>query len=214
MVVKVYGPIKAACPQRVLACLLEKEVEFQIVDVDLEAGDHKKPDFLLRQPFGQVPAIEDGDFKLFESRAIIRYYAAKYEKQGTNLLGNSLEERAMVDQWLEVEAHNFNDLVYTLVFQLLVLPRMGKQGDTALVLSCQQKLEKVLDIYEQRLSTTAYLAGDSFTLADLSHLPALRYLVDDVGMWHMVSQRKHVNAWWETISNRVAWKKLMKLANY
>ncbi|TYG60689.1 hypothetical protein E1A91_D07G085400v1 [Gossypium mustelinum] len=214
MVVKVYGPIKAACPQRVLACLLEKEVEFQIVHVDLEAGDHKKPDFLLRQPFGQVPAIEDGDFKLFESRAIIRYYAAKYEKQGTNLLGNSLEERAMVDQWLEVEAHNFNDLVYTLVFQLLILPRMGKQGDTALVLSCQQKLEKVLDIYEQRLSTTAYLAGDSFTLADLSHLPALRYLVDDVGMWHMVSQRKHVNAWWETISNRAAWKKLMKLANY
>ncbi|XP_012471304.1 glutathione S-transferase F12 [Gossypium raimondii] len=214
MVVKVYGPIKAACPQRVLACLLEKEVEFQIVDVDLEAGDHKKPDFLLRQPFGQVPAIEDGDFKLFESRAIIRYYAAKYEKQGTNLLGNSLEERAMVDQWLEVEAHNFNDLVYTLVFQLLILPRMGKQGDTALVLSCQQKLEKVLDIYEQRLSTTAYLAGDSFTLADLSHLPALRYLVDDVGMWHMVSQRKHVNAWWETISNRAAWKKLMNLANY
>ncbi|KAG8488257.1 hypothetical protein CXB51_018752 [Gossypium anomalum] len=195
MVVKVYGPIKTACPQRVLACLLEKEVEFQIVDVDLEAGDHKKPDFLLRQPFGQVPAIEDGDFKLFESRAIIRYYAAKYEKQGTNLLGNSLEERAMVDQWLEVEAHNFNDLVYTLVFQLLVLPRMGKQGDTALVFSCQQKLEKVLDIYEQRLSTTAYLAGDLFTLADLSHLPALRYLVDDVGMWHMVSQRKHVNAW-------------------
>ncbi|PPD74481.1 hypothetical protein GOBAR_DD28587 [Gossypium barbadense] len=186
MVVKVYGPIKAACPQRVLACLLEKEVEFQIVHVDLEAGDHKKPDFLLRQPFGQVPAIEDGDFKLFESRAIIRYYAAKYEKQGTNLLGNSLEERAMVDQWLEVEAHNFNDLAYTLVFQLLILPRMGKQGDTALVLSCQQKLEKVLDIYEQRLSTTAYLAGDSFTLADLSHLPALRYLVDDVGMWHMV----------------------------
>ncbi|KAG4137561.1 hypothetical protein ERO13_D07G079000v2 [Gossypium hirsutum] len=214
MVVKVYGPIKAACPQRVLACLLEKEVEFQIVHVDLEAGDHKKPDFLLRQPFGQVPAIEDGDFKLFESRAIIRYYAAKYEKQGTNLLGNSLEERAMVDQWLEVEAHNFNDLVYTLVFQLLILPRMGKQGDTVLVLSCQQKLEKVLDIYEQRLSTTAYLAGDSFTLADLSHLPALRYLVDDVGMWHMVSQRKHVNAWWETISNRAAWKKLMKLANY
>ncbi|NP_001313802.1 glutathione S-transferase F12-like [Gossypium hirsutum] len=213
MVVKVYGPIKAACPQRVLACLLEKEVEFQIVDVDLEAGDHKKPDFLLRQPFGQVPAIEDGDFKLFESRAIIRYYAAKYEKQGTNLLGNSLEERAMVDQWLEVEAHNFNDLAYTLVFQLLILPRMGKQGDTALVLSCQQKLEKVLDIYEQRLSTTAYLAGDSFTLADLSHLPALRYLVDDVGMWHMVSQRKHVNAWRETISNRAAWKKLMKLAN-
>ncbi|KAK8507832.1 hypothetical protein V6N13_140575 [Hibiscus sabdariffa] len=95
MVVKVYGTIKAACPQRVLSCLLEKDVDFQILHLDLDAGDHKKPDFLLRQPFGQVPAIEDGDFKLFESRAIIRYYAAKYENRGPNLLGNTLEEKSI-----------------------------------------------------------------------------------------------------------------------
>ncbi|KAL4342269.1 hypothetical protein GQ457_08G014700 [Hibiscus cannabinus] len=213
MVVKVYGPVKAACPQRVLSCLLEKDVDFQILHVDLDAADHKKPDFLLHQPFGQVPAIEDGDFKLFESRAIIRYYAAKYENRGPNLLGNTLEERALVDQWLEVEAHNFNDLVYNLVLQLVILPRMGKQGDSALALTCQQKLEKVFDIYEQRLSASAYLAGDSFTLADLSHQPGIRYLVEDAGMGHLVSQRKHVNAWWETISNRPAWKKLMELAS-
>ncbi|XVF20456.1 hypothetical protein REPUB_Repub12eG0002000 [Reevesia pubescens] len=214
MVVKVYGPVRAACPQRVLACLLEKDVEFQIVHVDLDAENHKKPDFLLHQPFGQVPAIEDGDFKLFESRAIIRYYAAKYEDRGPNLLGNSLEERAVVDQWLEVEAHNFNDLVYTLVLQLVILPRMGKHGDLALAHSCEQKLEKVFDIYDQRLSNSTYLAGDSFTLADLTHLPSIRYLVKDASMGHLVEQRKHVNAWWEAISNRSAWKKLMKLANY
>ncbi|XWS75308.1 hypothetical protein CRYUN_Cryun01aG0075400 [Craigia yunnanensis] len=214
MVVKVYGPIMAACPQRVMACLLEKDVEFEIVHVDLEAEEHKTSDFLLRQPFGQVPAIEDGDFKLFESRAIIRYYAAKYEERGPNLLGNSLEGRALVDQWLEVEAHNFNDLVYTLVLQLVVLPRMGKHGDVVLARSCEQKLEKVFDIYEQRLSNATYLAGDSFTLADLSHLPGIRYLVNDAGMGHLVAERKHVNAWWEAISNRSAWKKLMKLVNY
>lgn len=49
MVVKVYGPIRAACPQRVLVCLLEKGVEFDAIDVALEAGEHKKPDFLERQ---------------------------------------------------------------------------------------------------------------------------------------------------------------------
>ena len=49
MVVKVYGPVMAACPQRVMACLLEKDVEFEIVHVDLEAGEHKTSDFLLRQ---------------------------------------------------------------------------------------------------------------------------------------------------------------------
>lgn len=49
MVVKVYGPITAGCPQRVLACLLEKEVEFEIIHVDIAKGEQKHPEFLLRQ---------------------------------------------------------------------------------------------------------------------------------------------------------------------
>ncbi|KAF2290527.1 hypothetical protein P3X46_029392 [Hevea brasiliensis] len=214
MVVKVYGPVQAACPQRVLACLLEKDVEFEILHVDLASGEHKRPDFLLKQPFGQVPVVEEGDLQLFESRAIIRYYAAKYADRGPNLVGKTLEERALVDQWLEVEAHNLNDLVYNLVFQLVILPRMGQPGDLKLVHSCEQKLEQVLDVYEQRLSKSKYLAGDSFTLADLSHLPGIRYLVNEVGMCHLVRERENVNAWWQDISSRPAWKKLMELAGF
>ncbi|KAJ6867537.1 hypothetical protein NC652_038671 [Populus alba x Populus x berolinensis] len=218
MVVKVYGPAMAVCPQRVMACLLEKGVEFDLVHVDLDSGEQKLPEFLLKQPFGQVPVVEDGDFKLFgksdESRAIIRYYAAKYEDRGPNLLGNTLEEKALVDQWLEIEAHNFNDLVFNIVFQVLILPRIGQQGDSELVKTYEEKLEKVLDVYEQRLSKSKYLAGDSFTLADLSHLPATRYLVNEAGLGHLVKDRKKLNAWWEDISSRPAWKKLMNLAGF
>lgn len=116
-----------------------------------------------------------------------------------------------MDQWLEVEAHNFNDLVYTLVLQLLVLPGLGKPGDLALVHTCEQKLEKVLDVYEQRLSKSNYLAGDFFTLADLSHLPGIRYLMNEACMGHLVTERQNVNAWWGDISSRPAWNKLMKL---
>ncbi|KAJ9703020.1 hypothetical protein PVL29_004679 [Vitis rotundifolia] len=71
MVMKVYGPVRAACPQRVLACLVEKGVEFEVVHVDLDSGEQKRPDFLLRQPFGQVPVVEDGDFRLFGKIIII-----------------------------------------------------------------------------------------------------------------------------------------------
>lgn len=214
MVVKVYGPAMAVCPQRVMACLLEKGVEFDLVHVDLDSGEQKLPEFLLKQPFGQVPVVEDGDFKLFESRAIIRYYAAKYEDRGPNLLGNTLEEKALVDQWLEIEAHNFNDLVFNIVFQVVILPRIGQQGDSELVRTYEEKLEKVLDVYEQRLSKSKYLAGDSFTLADLSHLPATRYLVNEAGLGHLVKDRKKLNAWWEDISSRPAWKKLINLAGF
>nr|BAM72333.1 glutathione S-transferase [Dahlia pinnata] len=211
MVVKVYGPIRAACPQRVLACLFEFGVDFELVRVNLDSGEHKQPDFLQKQPFGQVPVVEDGDFRLFESRAIIRYYATKYNDKNQNLYGTTLEEKALVDQWLEVEAHHFNDMVYTIVLQKLVIPKMGGKNDLDLVQNCVKKLELVLDIYEQRLSKSGYLAGDRFTLADLSHLPGTRYLINECGLDHLVRDRKKVNMWWDDISNRPAWKKVMQL---
>lgn len=49
MVVKVYGSLKSACTQRVLCCFIEKEVEFEIVNVDLPSGEHKQPNFLALQ---------------------------------------------------------------------------------------------------------------------------------------------------------------------
>lgn len=49
MVVKLYGQVTAACPQRVLLCFLEKEIEFEIVHVDLDTLEQKKPEHLLRQ---------------------------------------------------------------------------------------------------------------------------------------------------------------------
>jgi hypothetical protein len=49
MAVKVYGTIRSACVQRVLACLLEKGVDFDVVHVDLEAGEQKRPEFLVLQ---------------------------------------------------------------------------------------------------------------------------------------------------------------------
>ncbi|KAL9344061.1 hypothetical protein Peur_064492 [Populus x canadensis] len=64
-------------------------------------------------------------------------------------VGTPHEEKALVDQWLEVEAHNFNDLV----FKVVILPRRGPKGDSKLAETYQEeKPEKVLDVYEQRLS--------------------------------------------------------------
>ncbi|MED6143267.1 GST superfamily protein [Stylosanthes scabra] len=119
----------------------------------------------------------------------------------------------MVDQWLEVEAHNFNDLCFTIMLQLVILPKMGQPGDLALAHSSEQKLHKVLDVYDKRLSQSTYLAGDTFTLADLSHLPGIDHLIDDAKMGHLITERSNVNAWWQKISSRPAWKKLKDLVH-
>lgn len=49
MVVKLYGQIKAGNPQRVLLCFLEKGIEFEVIHVDLDKFEQKKPEYLLRQ---------------------------------------------------------------------------------------------------------------------------------------------------------------------
>ncbi|GLJ52774.1 hypothetical protein SUGI_1124160 [Cryptomeria japonica] len=208
MVVKMFGSGQAGCARRVLACLVEKGIEFEIVPVDILKGEQKKPEFLALQPFGKVPVVQDGDLTLFESRAIIRYFAEKYAAQGTCLLGKSLEERALVEQWLEVEGQYFSSPAYELVVQVLIVPKIGQPQDLALIESSTEKLDKVLDVYEERLSKSKYLAGDFYSLADLTHLPFIHYIVSATDKGYLITNRIHVNAWWEDISTRPAWKKV------
>ncbi|KAM3399963.1 hypothetical protein ACQJBY_005065 [Aegilops geniculata] len=63
--VKVYGLPMNGSVARVLACLEEVGAEYEVVAVDLHTGEHKRPAHLARNPFGQVPAFQDGDLVLF-----------------------------------------------------------------------------------------------------------------------------------------------------
>eukprot|EP01018_Ginkgo_biloba_P009277 Gb_07950 [translate_table: standard] len=210
--VKVFGPVLSTATTRVLACLLEKEVEFDLIPVDLRKGQHKKPEFLAMQPFGQVPAFQDGTLTLFESRAIVRYIAQKYEGQGTKgLLGKSLVERALIEQWMEVEGQTFNPPSSALIFQLALAPVMGIPQDQAVIAKNEEKLGKVLDVYEKRLSENKYLGGEEFSIADLSHLPNTEYIMKATGKSELISSRKYVNNWWEDISARPSWKKIVEM---
>ncbi|MCD7446436.1 hypothetical protein HAX54_007748 [Datura stramonium] len=100
-----------------------------------------------------------------------------------------------------------------MVLQLLVFPKMGHNSDLTVVQKCADKLEKVLDIYEQRLSESKYLAGDFFSLADLSHLPSLRFVMNEGGFAHLVTERKSLHDWYLDISSRPSWNKVLDLMN-
>jgi glutathione S-transferase len=69
----------------------------------------------------------------------------------------------------------------------------------------QRELEKLLDIYEQRLEEAAYLAGDKFTIADLSHLPNADRLASDPRSRRMFERRRNVSRWWNDVSRRESW---------
>jgi len=207
-VLKVHGHHFSTATAMVLCCLNEKEVEYDFVLVDLNVRAQKQPQYLALNPFGLVPTIQDGDLTLFESRAIVKYLAKKYKGQGTDLLGNTLAEQALVEQWCEVEGHSFLPPADTILFEIFLSPLWGGTTDDAAVEINIGKLDEVLDIYEERLSKSKYLAGDFFSLADLQHLPWTQYLVTICKKGDMISSRKHVNAWWEDISSRPPWKKV------
>lgn len=122
-----------------------------------------------------------------------------------------MEEKGQVEQWLEVEAHNFQPPLYNMVLHILFSSKFGFAADQKLIQESEVKLGKVLDIYEEKLSKTNYLAGDFFSLADLSHLPFTHYLVGSLEKEYMIRERKHVSAWWDDISNRPSWKKVLAL---
>ncbi|GER30469.1 glutathione S-transferase [Striga asiatica] len=212
--VKVHGPPLSTAVSRVLACLLEKDVSFQVLPVNMAKGEHKKPEYLKIQPFGQVPAFQDESITLFESRAISRYICDKYATQGNKgLYGTNPLEKASIDQWLEAEGQSFNLPSSVLVFQLAFAPIMKIKQDEDLIKQNEAKLVNVLDVYEKRLGESRFLAGDEFTLADLSHLPNAHYLVSKTDRGELFTSRKNVERWWGEISSRESWKKVVEMQN-
>lgn len=210
--VKVYGPPLSTAVSRVLSCLIEKDVGFQLIPINMSKGEHKNPDFLKIQPFGQVPAFQDEEISLFESRAICRYVCDKYADKGNkNLYGTNPLVKASIDQWLEAEGQNFNPPSSILVFQLAFAPKMKIKQDPNLIRQNEEKLKKVLDVYEKRLGESRFLAGDEFSLADLSHLPNAHYLVSAADKGEIFSSRKNVGRWWDEISGRDSWKKVAEM---
>ncbi|RZC45309.1 hypothetical protein C5167_038258 [Papaver somniferum] len=207
MGVKLYGIPLSTPTAAVMTCLAEKEVEYELVPVNLSTGEHKTPTHLAKNPFGKIPALEDGSITLFESRAITAYISHKYQS-GTDLFRHdNIEEAAMVGVWVEVESQQFSPPIGSIIYEILVKPYTGQTTDQSAVDANVVKLSSVLDVYEARLSSSKYLACDSFTLADLHHLPYIYYLLKTPHA-DLITSRPHVNAWWEDISARPSFVKV------
>ena len=153
-----------------------------------------------------------------ESRAICRYLAEKYGNRGTSLLGKDPLERAAIEQWLKFEEHKFDPPSWALAFYLGFAPPPPPPSLAATVRDDVRKLGEVLDVYEQRLAESEFLAGDEFTMADLFHLPTTHHILSPGSstktfpqVSELFSSKKNVSRWWETISRRPSWKKVVDL---
>lgn len=145
------------------------------------------PDFLACSPFRKIPAIQDGDFRLSDSTAIVNYFEGI--KPDPALIPSEAKARART-VWFEEYADTLMVAAAgPMFFNRLVAPRfMGREGDMAAAEKAEKEaLPPVLDYLESVAPEAGgYLVGDSLTLADIavaSPFVNLRHLEFDYSRW-------------------------------
>ncbi|VAH64248.1 unnamed protein product [Triticum turgidum subsp. durum] len=146
-----------------------------------------------------MPVLQDGDFYVWESHAICKYTCRKNKPE--LLKEGNLKESAMVDVWLEVEAHQYTATLEPIILECLVRPMFGRATDQKTVEDNLVKLKKVLEVYEARLTKCKYLAGDFLSLADLNHVSATACLAA-TPYASLFDAYPHVKAWWSGLMAR------------
>ncbi|KAF7362567.1 Glutathione S-transferase [Mycena venus] len=127
-ILKLYGAKIAMCVRRVVTILHELKVPFEF---DLMAGEHKTPEYMKNQPFGQIPYIDDDGLILFETRAICRYIAAKYPASG--LVPTEPKANALFEQAAAVELTNFDPSASLVAIEMFKQKYLGIPPDQTLI---------------------------------------------------------------------------------
>ena len=135
-------------------------LDADILAVDLLAGAHKQPDFLAKNPFGQVPVLEDDDVTLFDSNAIAVYLATKYDPTRT-WYPTEPEAAARVQIWLSKAA---NELANGPAAARLVTVFNANLDHEALI----EKSHLFLKQVNNQLATSDFIAASHPTIADVA----------------------------------------------
>ncbi len=151
--------------------LHELGVPFEKVRLHFDKGDHKKPEFLAINPNGKVPALVDGDVKLFESLAILFHLGDRYGVSRGLWPASGTDARSEAYVWsvwamVEVQTTVFEYIKQGGEHPRLSLPRDKQHKDTAdRALATWNTCVRMLD---ERLASREYLLGSTFSLCDVA----------------------------------------------
>jgi glutathione S-transferase len=203
MMVKIFGA-KRGNPFRCHVLVKEIGLDYEEVSVDLSKGEQNSLEYRMINPNSKIPSMVDGDFILWESMAINNYLAAKYKPE---LLGDSLEDKALIDQWsywsiLEIQPHFFS-----IAFQKFRVPE--DQKDEKVLQKAMSELPRVLTILEEHLKEREFMLGSKFSLADInvaSTVAASQFAQYDI------SKYTNITRWLQNLYERPSFKECMGTA--
>jgi glutathione S-transferase len=159
---EVYGDSRSGNCYKVKLVCAELGIPYRWREVDILAGDTRTPEFLALNANGKIPllVLDDGRC-LPESNAILCYLA-----DGSELCGDTAFERASVLQWMFFEQYSHEPYIATSRF---IMQYLGNPPDRQADLRAKHVPgHKALGVMEQQLGKSPFIAGDRFTLADIS----------------------------------------------
>lgn len=173
---KLYEDQRAPNPRRVRIFLAEKGIEVPRQQVDIMSGEHKGPAISKLNPFERLPILELDDGQVIcESLAICRYFEAV--QPDPPLFGAGALDQAMVEMWQRrVELSLFMPVSFAFRhghprMADLEVPQVKEWGEANLA-----KIPKMLDYFDGELSRREFVAGDRYSVADITALCAVDFM--------------------------------------
>ncbi len=197
---KVWGRNTSVNVQKVMWTIAELGIPHERIDAGLAFGNTNTPEYLAMNPNKLIPTLQDGDFSLFESSAIVRYLVRTY---GTGTLWPAnAHEAAHADQWMEWATTTLYPDITTSIF-LGLIRTPAKDRNTAAIDTSIQRAGEKLAILDRILGNHPYILGDTLTVADIpSGGMMYRYYTLPIARPSL----PNVEAWYARLSKRPAYR--------
>ncbi|WMW78987.1 glutathione binding-like protein [Undibacterium cyanobacteriorum] len=179
--------------------LEECGLPYRAIPVDISAGDQFKPEFLAISPNNKIPAIVDADgpsgkpIALFESGAILVYLASKVNR----FLGNNDREKFETLQWLMFQMGGLGPMLGQAHHFRIYAPEKIEYAYNRYT----NEAHRLYNVLEKRLSQSAFLAGEEYSIADVACFPWTRSAANQGIQWE---EFPHTKKWFDTINERPA----------
>lgn len=149
--------------RRVVSLLEAAGLDYQLQNVALDQGEEQSTAYQLVNPNCQVPTLIDGDIKIHESNAILRYLCTKHKLY--DWYPQELKIRAKTEQWLDWNQCLLSPSVIDIVLNKMF---MGDQADFTAIERGEKNTTQLAIILDAGLADADFLTGENPTIADLS----------------------------------------------
>ncbi len=185
--------------------LIEKGVDYRFNEIGF---DYLGTDeYAKLNPFRKMPVLEQGDFILYETPAILGYVDEAFD--GPSLQPVDPKSRAQVRKWIGIAANYLYPVgVMQLFLQRIMSPIMGGAADEIVVAESANITSQHLDVLEHQL-TTSFLVGDALTLADIITGSMVYYVNMTKEGSALVQARPKTAAWLNTLSQRKSFQETL-----